>query len=152
MNKKKVIIVVVATLALIFGIVVVFFNKNNQSDETNDNKNSIKETAGPVETEQPTDEPIEDVVTIDLDTTLTREFPLNYSIDYKHYINSAYSTVDGEISDKVTYNEIDTSQVGDYIVTFSVTDSLGNAESKELTFTIFEQINFGDDVPLPSEE
>lgn len=141
MNKNKMIVISVTIAVLVFDVIIVFSNRSEQRN-ISDNKASSKETT----------EPIEDVVTLDIDTILTRRFPLNYPIDYKHYINGAYSTVDGDLSDKVTYNEIDTSQLGDYTVTFSVTDSLGNKESKELTFTIFEQVYFGDDPPLPSDE
>lgn len=60
-------------------------------------------------------------------------------IDYKSYIESAIDDVDGNITNKVLYFEIDTTKVGENIITYYVLDSSNNMSKKDLKVIIKEQ-------------
>lgn len=62
-------------------------------------------------------------------------------IDYKSFIVDCFDEVDGDLIDKVTYNTIDTSKVGEFAVTYSVKDLSGNETKKDLLFIVHEKIN-----------
>ena len=62
-------------------------------------------------------------------------------INYKSFIVDCFDEVDGDLIDKVTYNTIDTSKVGEYTVTYSVKDLSGNEATKDLLFIVHEKIN-----------
>lgn len=64
----------------------------------------------------------------------------NTEINYKSFIIDAYDEVDGDLIDKVTYNTIDTSKVGEYTVTYSVKDLSGNETKKDILFIVHENI------------
>lgn len=62
-------------------------------------------------------------------------------INYKSFIVDCFDEVDGDLIDKVIYNTIDTSKVGEYTVTYSVKDLSGNETRKDLLFIVHEKIN-----------
>lgn len=64
----------------------------------------------------------------------------NTEINYKSFIIDAYDEVDGDLIDKVTYNKIDTSKVGEYTVTYSVKDLSGNEAKRDILFIVHESI------------
>lgn len=57
---------------------------------------------------------------------------------YDELVVSAVDEEDGDLTAKVTHNDIDTSVVGSQILTFSVTDSDGNTVSQDITVVIDE--------------
>ena len=61
------------------------------------------------------------------------------TIDYMKYVVSAEDDKDGDLKDKVKYNEVDTNQVGDAVITYSVEDKAGNVARKSLTVVIHEK-------------
>lgn len=64
----------------------------------------------------------------------------NESIDYLNYIESVKDAVDGELKDKIQYNKIDTSKVGNYEIIYSVSDSSNNSSEAKLIVEIKEKI------------
>ena len=69
-------------------------------------------------------------------TNLTLEYGQN--IDLKDYIEKAEDNIDGNLVEKVDYNQIDTSKPGNHVVTYSVKDKAGNHVSAEMSINIKE--------------
>lgn len=61
------------------------------------------------------------------------------AFDYKKFIRSATDKKDGDLTEKVTYTEIDTSVVGEAIVTYSVKDKAGNEATAKLKVVVKEK-------------
>ena len=70
-------------------------------------------------------------------TNLTLEYGQN--IDLKDYIEKAEDNIDGNLVEKVDYNQIDTSKPGNHVVTYSVKDKAGNHVSVEMSININEK-------------
>ena len=70
-------------------------------------------------------------------TNLTLEYGQN--IDLKDYIEKAEDNIDGNLVEKVDYNQIDTSKPGNHVVTYSVKDKAGNHVSAEMSINIKEK-------------
>ncbi|MCD7894316.1 MAG: M15 family metallopeptidase [Erysipelotrichaceae bacterium] len=63
------------------------------------------------------------------------------SIDYISYISSAFDDEDGDMMDKVMYNNIDTSETGKQIITYTLTDNADNTTMKQLIVDVVEYLN-----------
>ena len=70
-------------------------------------------------------------------TNLTLEYGQN--INLKDYIEKAEDNIDGNLVQKVDYNQIDTSKPGNHVVTYSVKDKAGNYASAEMSININEK-------------
>lgn len=57
-------------------------------------------------------------------------------INYGAFIKSAWDEVQGDLTQRVTSNLIDTSKEGDYIVRYDVQDRAGNKTHAELKVTV----------------
>lgn len=60
----------------------------------------------------------------------------NSQLDYSELLVSAEDSEDGDIIEKVTHNDIDTSKAGTQNLVYTVTDSDGNTASKTIKVTI----------------
>lgn len=81
------------------------------------------------------------------------EIEVNDEIDYKNYIKVASDDVDGDITDKVEFNKIDTSQIGTYDIVYYVFDSSNNMTQKTLQMTIIQkQEEIVEETPIKKEE
>ena len=67
------------------------------------------------------------------------QIALNTSFDYLQYVEKAYDRQDGDVTDQISYNEIDTSSVGKKTVHYKVTDQAGNQSQKDLIVDIVEK-------------
>lgn len=125
-KRRRNLIILVSFLFILFIASLIKIN-------TNDKQNI------PVE-EQKEEQEILDLVapvlTLNKDSV---EITEGDEIDYKSYIESAIDDVDGDITNKVLYFEIDTSKVGENIITYYVLDSSNNMSKKELKVIIKEQ-------------
>lgn len=60
----------------------------------------------------------------------------NSQLDYSELLVSAEDSEDGDIIEKVTHNDIDTSKAGTQNLVYTVTDSDGNTASKTIKVTV----------------
>lgn len=60
-------------------------------------------------------------------------------IDYKSYIDSAIDDVDGDVTDKVLYFEIDSSKIGDSEIIYYVLDNSNNMTQTKLKVIVKEK-------------
>ncbi len=78
---------------------------------------------------------------------------VNDEIDYKKYIKVASDDVDGDITNKVEFNKIDTSQIGTYDIVYYVFDSSNNMTQKTLQMNIIQkQEQVVEETPIRKEE
>lgn len=68
------------------------------------------------------------------------QIALNTSFDYLQYVEKAYDRQDGDVTDQISYNEIDTSSVGKKTVHYKVTDQTGNQSQKDLIVDVVEYV------------
>ena len=68
------------------------------------------------------------------------QIALNTSFDYLQYVEKAYDRQDGDVTDHISYNEIDTSSVGKKVVHYKVSDQVGNQSQKDLTVDVVEYV------------
>ena len=63
-------------------------------------------------------------------------------INYKVFIKEASDNLEGDMVSSVNYNEIDTNQVGTYVVEYSLSDSAGNTVTADLEIIVRPKIQF----------
>lgn len=68
---------------------------------------------------------------------------VNSSIDYLSYVHQAFDEVDGDLMSQVSYNEIDTSQVGQYQVLYSVKDKANHEVKQKLIVDVVKYYEDG---------
>lgn len=68
------------------------------------------------------------------------QIALSTSFDYLQYVEKAYDRQDGDVTDHISYNEIDTSSVGKKTVHYKVTDQAGNQSQKDLIVDVVEYV------------
>lgn len=68
------------------------------------------------------------------------QIALNTSFDYLQYVEKAYDRQDGDVTDQINYNEIDTTSVGKKTVHYKVTDQAGNQSQKDLIVDVVEYV------------
>lgn len=68
------------------------------------------------------------------------QIALNTSFDYLQYVKKAYDRQDGDVTDQINYNEIDTTSVGKKTVHYKVTDQAGNQSQKDLIIDVVEYV------------
>lgn len=68
------------------------------------------------------------------------QIALNTSFDYLQYVEKAYDRQNGDVTDHISYNEIDTSSVGKKTVHYKVTDQAGNQSQKDLIVDVVEYV------------
>jgi len=117
--KKKRKIIFIFVVILIISVLVLFtFNKKNKD-----------------EIDKQTDtEPPKIVLIKDYD-----EIEEGSSIKYKDYIKSVTDNSKEDLLNKVTYNEIDTSKEGEYVITYEVVDSSKNKAQAKLKIKVYKK-------------
>lgn len=63
-------------------------------------------------------------------------------LNYKSFIKEASDNLEGNLSDKTIYEEIDVDKVGEYVVEYEVSDTASNVTKAELQVIIKEKPNF----------
>ncbi len=63
----------------------------------------------------------------------------NETIDYLSYVKSVQDDIEGDLKDKLQYNEIDTSNIGNFEIIYTVSDSSNNTGQSKLTVEIKEK-------------
>ena len=139
MSKKKLLIL----LAVVFisCTLVSFFFKNQKSQrEEIKVKDQVKE-------EQHQHEVLKsDIIVPSL--ILTQDKLIMYQgdqINYASFVEEASDNLEGDLKDKVTYKEIDTSKLGEQFVEYEVSDTAGNIAKAILQVIIRENPSFKND-------
>ncbi|MBQ6324305.1 MAG: hypothetical protein IJI22_05695 [Bacilli bacterium] len=63
-------------------------------------------------------------------------------LNYKSFIKEASDNLEGDLTDKVKYNELDINQVGEFVVDYEISDTALNITKAELQVIIKEKPNF----------
>lgn len=63
-------------------------------------------------------------------------------LNYKSFIKEASDNLEGNLTDKVKYNELDINQVGEFVVDYEISDTALNTTKAELQVIIKEKPNF----------
>ncbi len=139
MSKKKLIILLV--VVFISCSLVSFFFKNQKSQREDIKvKEQVKE-------EQHQQEVLKsDIIVPSL--ILTQDKLIMYQgdqINYASFVEEASDNLEGDLKDKVTYKEIDTSKLGEQFVEYEVSDTAGNIAKAILQVIIRENPSFKND-------
>lgn len=139
MSKKKLIILLV--VVFISCSLVSFFFKNQKSQREDIKvKEQVKE-------EQHQQEVLKsDIIVPSL--ILTQDKLIMYQgdqINYASFVEEASDNLEGDLKDKVTYKEIDTSKLGEQFVEYEVSDTVGNIAKAILQVIIRENPSFKND-------
>ena len=139
MSKKKLIILLV--VVFISCSLVSFFFKNQKSQREHIKvKEQVKE-------EQHQQEVLKsDIIVPSL--ILTQDKLIMYQgdqINYASFVEEASDNLEGDLKDKVTYKEIDTSKLGEQFVEYEVSDTAGNIAKAILQVIIRENPSFKND-------
>jgi len=146
MSKKKLIILLV--VVFISCSLVSFFFKNQKSQREDIKvKEQVKE-------EQHQQEVLKsDIIVPSL--ILTQDKLIMYQgdqINYASFVEEASDNLEGDLKDKVTYKEIDTSKLGEQFVEYEVSDTAGNIAKAILQVIIRENPSFKNDWKIRKEK
>lgn len=126
MTKKSAIIILVSFI-IVLNILVGLFQKYVAKSET---QNNTVEEQNIVDNEAPT------LVLKENKFVIYQGVEFNYDA----FIVSATDNIDGDLKDKVQYNEVDLSKIGTYKIEYSVEDNAGNKTTEILDLIVKEDI------------
>ena len=63
-------------------------------------------------------------------------------LNYKSFVKEASDNLEGDLTEKVRYNELDINQTGEFVVEYEVSDTATNTTKAELQVIIKEKPNF----------
>ncbi len=135
--KKKNLIIILIIVFVISSIVSILFNYKNIERNLN-----IKQE------EQKEQNQYEEMLKQDLISPvliLKQDKLIMYQgdeLNYKSFIKKASDNLEGDLTEKVKYTEIDTSKIGEFYVDYEVSDSAGNVIKARLLVIIREKPNF----------
>ena len=136
MNKRKLILLIVFAILCSF-VISILFSKLEKHTEIN-RDNYLKQ-------EKEEEQKIVNSDTVFPVLTLKRNKLSIYQgdeINYKVFIKEASDNLEGDMVSSVNYNEIDTNQVGTYVVEYSLSDSAGNTVTADLEIIVRPKIQF----------
>ena len=131
-KKRMIIIIITIIFILIIGSCIYIHFNNTSSPEVNETKEEllVKDEVAPVIKLK-----VKDIEILKGD-----------DINYLEYIESVIDNNDGDLLDKVTYEEIDTSNIGEYSIIYSVSDKAGNS-SQEIINVLIKEPEIVEDQP-----
>ena len=139
MSKKKLIILLVAVFISCSLVSVLFRNQKSQREDI-----KVKEQ---ISNEQHQQEVLKsDIIVPNL--ILTQDKLIMYQgdqINYASFIEEASDNLEGDLKDKVTFKEIDTSKLGEQFIEYEVSDTAGNITKAVLQVIIREMPSFKND-------
>lgn len=136
MNKRKLILLIVFALLCSFVVSILFSKLEKHTEIKRDNY---------LKQEKEAEQKIVNSDTVFPVLTLKRNKLSIYQgdeINYKAFIKEASDNLEGDMVSSVNYNEIDTNQVGTYVVEYSLSDSAGNTVIADLEITVRPKIQF----------
>lgn len=136
MNKRKLILLIVFALLCSFVVSILFSKLEKHTEIKRDNY---------LKQEKEAEQKIVNSDTVFPVLTLKRNKLSIYQgdeINYKAFIKESSDNLEGDMVSSVNYNEIDTNQVGTYVVEYSLSDSAGNTVIADLEITVRPKIQF----------
>ena len=136
MNKRKLILLIVFAILCSFVISILFSKLEKHTEIKRDNY---------LKQEKEEEQKIVKSDTVFPVLTLKRNKLSIYQgdeINYKVFIKEASDNLEGDMVSSVNYNEIDTNQVGTYVVEYSLSDSAGNTVTADLEIIVRPKIQF----------
>ncbi len=136
MNKRKLILLIVFALLCSFVVSILFSKLEKHTEIKRDNY---------LKQEKEAEQKIVNSDTVFPVLTLKRNKLSIYQgdeINYKAFIKEASDNLEGDMVSSVNYNEIDTNQVGTYVVKYSLSDSAENIVTADLEITVRPKIQF----------
>ena len=136
MNKRKLILLIVFAILCSFVISILFSKLEKHTEIKRDNY---------LKQEKEEEQKIVNSDTVFPVLTLKRNKLSIYQgdeINYKVFIREASDNLEGDMVSSVNYNEIDTNQVGTYVVKYSLNDSAENIVTADLEITVRPKIQF----------
>lgn len=126
MSKKTAIIILILSLILL-NMISIGFNKYVVDKRK---VNNYVKNHEEVDTEAP-------IITLKEDKFIIYQ---GVEFNYASFVVSAIDNVDGDITNKVEFNEVDLSNIGTYEILYSVKDNAGNEASKLLELIVKEDV------------
>ena len=136
MNKRKLILLIVFAILCSFVISILFSKLEKHTEIKRDNY---------LKQEKEEEQKIVNIDNVFPVLTLKRNKLSIYQgdeINYKVFIKEASDNLEGDMVSSVNYNEIDTNQVGTYVVEYSLSDSTGNTVTADLEIIVRPKIQF----------
>lgn len=136
MNKRKLILLIVFAILCSFVVSILFSKLEKHTEIKRDNY---------LKQEKEAEQKIVNSDTVFPVLTLKRNKLSIYQgdeINYKAFIKEASDNLEGDMVSSVNYNEIDTNQVGTYVVKYSLNDSAENIVTADLEITVRPKIQF----------
>lgn len=136
MNKRKLILLIVFAILCSFVISILFSKLEKHTEIKRDNY---------LKQEKEEEQKLVNSDTVFPVLTLKRNKLSIYQgdeINYKVFIKEASDNLEGDMVSSVNYNEIDTNQVGTYVVEYSLSDSAGNTVTADLEIIVRPKIQF----------
>lgn len=136
MNKRKLILLIVFAILCSFVVSILFSKLEKHTEIKRDNY---------LKQEKEAEQKIVNSDTVFPVLTLKRNKLSIYQgdeINYKAFIKEASDNLEGDMVSSVNYNEIDTNQVGTYVVKYSLSDSAENIVTADLEITVRPKIQF----------
>lgn len=126
-RRNKIILIIILIVVLLVGGIGLWIyissSKNNISEK---NVTQIQEETKIEDREKP-------VITLKAKQISIYQ---NDTINYTKYIESAIDNIDGNITQSVKYNTIDTSKIGEFEITYSVQDEAKNEATEQIKVII----------------
>lgn len=136
MNKRKLILLIVFAILCSFVISILFSKLEKHTEIKRDNYLKQEKEA---EQEIVNSDPVFPVLTLKRNKLSIYQ---GDEINYKAFIKEASDNLEGDMVSSVNYNEIDTNQVGTYVVEYSLSDSAGNTVTADLEIIVRPKIQF----------
>lgn len=136
MNKRKLILLIVFALLCSFVVSILFSKLEKHTEIKRDNYLKQEKEA---EQEIVNSDPVFPVLTLKRNKLSIYQ---GDEINYKAFIKEASDNLEGDMVSSVNYNEIDTNQVGTYVVEYSLSDSAGNTVTADLEIIVRPKIQF----------
>ena len=136
MDKKKSIVLLVVVIIICSGISLYFNHqriKKNQEIAAQEEAERLKEEAVFIE------DSVSPILILSQDKIVSYK---GDEINYLSFVESATDNLEGDLIDKVQYNEIDINKIGEYDVTYKVQDRASNITEATLHVVIREKPNF----------
>ena len=127
--KKKRNIIIISILIIIISSIFIFLSISNTSSKNDAKSKEITNVSK---------EKDEIAPVIKLNTNYI-EIIEGGDVDYLKYIESVIDDKDGDLLESITYNEIDTTKIGEQKIVYTVSDSSGNTSQEIVVVNVLKK-------------
>lgn len=127
--KKKRNIIIISILIIIISSIFIFLSISNTSSKNDAKSKEITNVSK---------EKDEIAPVIKLNTNYI-EIIEGGDVDYLKYIESVIDDKDGDLLESITYNEIDTTKIGEQKIVYTVSDFSGNTSQEVVTVNVLKK-------------